>query len=102
MTNKQRQLEKLKNKYRKDMQLEQFRLVAEEITPYLYASVCMAMVELTDMNEDDIKTIFAKSQEIWNGEWPQEKSPLDVCYEKTGIFIANERIANNLDALEEE
>ena len=66
---------------------------SEEVVPYAYCTIVMALKEMTDMSDDDVRAIIGRSQELWlNWEHGME-NPLDACERVTGIRLANYRQA---------
>ncbi|MCQ2369244.1 MAG: hypothetical protein MJ007_02070 [Paludibacteraceae bacterium] len=100
MNRKQRaiaNLDKLAQKRRKLLDLKE---ASEFVVPYVYTTVVMALKDMTDMSDDDITDIIGESQRLWFTEdWTD--SPIQVCYERTGIRLANlEEYEKNKDLWE--
>lgn len=77
---------------------EAYKEASENVVVYAYSTLVMALKEVTNMNDDDIKYIIGYSQHIWD-TW-QEKygdaDPITVCEEVTGIWIGNQKQAERL------
>lgn len=57
------------------------------VVPYAYATMIMALNELTDMSQEAIEDVVLRSQEIWDNWEYGTESPLDVCDRLTGIRL---------------
>lgn len=88
MNRKQRAIANIDKLAHKRRQLLDLKEASEYVVPYVYATMVMALKDMTDMTDDDITDIVGESQRLWfTKEWAE--NPIEVCYQETGIRLAN-------------
>lgn len=63
---------------------------ASDLTPSIYASIAIPLVERLGWTGDEVEVLFQWSQDIWEENSTQTGTMLDRCLELTGIDLRAE------------
>ena len=70
--------------------IEQYKYLyrkASDITPSVYASIAIPLVENYGWNGDEVEDLFQLSQDIWQKNVTSRQTMLETCLELTGIDL---------------
>ena len=70
--------------------IEQYKYLyrkASDITPSLYASIAIPLVENYGWNGDEVENLFQMSQDIWQDNATDRMTMIEKCLELTGIDL---------------
>ena len=70
--------------------IEQYKYLyrkASDITPSVYASIAIPLVENYGWNGDEVENLFQMSQDIWQDNATDRMTMIETCLELTGIDL---------------
>ena len=70
--------------------IEQYKYLyrkASDITPSVYASIAIPLVDNYGWNGDEVENLFKMSQDIWQDNATDRMTMIEKCLELTGIDL---------------